>query len=129
MSFNDSEAIVTIGKILSYSPTSNGTFVTVFGTTDITPPEREIGKAEYTNDNSPNRTKQYKPALTEPGTVKATYKYQSTQFATIETVFAAAAVAFKLPVTPPDVPPTVSSCEKPLTLLMMFENTKAPPEL
>ena len=97
MAFVDAEVIVPIGKRLSYSTTVNGTYTTIFGTTKITPPEQEIGKAEYTNDDSPRAAtggttgpvvKQYKSATMEPGTVKASYVYQPTQFAAIALVAA-----------------------------------------
>ena len=108
MAFVDSEVIIPSGKVLSYSTTSNGTFITIFGTKEITPPEREIGKAEYTNDSSPKTSAtgpvvaQYKASKAEPGMVKANYVYQSTQFAALETVFAAGATLYWKLLTPQD---------------------------
>ena len=109
MPFSEIEVIVPIGKRLSYSPTSNGTYVTIFGTTKITPPEREIGKADYTNDDSPRAAssgttgpvvKEYKSATMEPGTVKASYVYQVTQFGTIDAVFVTGASVYWKLLTP-----------------------------
>ena len=106
MAFVDTEVIIPSGKVLSYSTTSNGTYIVIFGTKEITPPEREIGKAEYTNDSSPKTSAtgpvvaQYKATKAEPGTVKANYVYQSTQFAALETVAAAGATLYWKLLTP-----------------------------
>lgn len=95
--FVDSEVDIPQGKRLSYCTTANGTFTVISGTTDVTPPERERGEAEYTSDDSAGRTKQFKPAMSDPGKCKGKYRYQKTQFAAIETLSAAATqLYFKL---------------------------------
>jgi len=87
MPFDRDECIIGYGKRLSYSDTENGTYVEVFGTIDVTLPERELGKAEITNDDSPDYHKDYIPGLYEPGTVPFTYRYTATIFADLEDLF------------------------------------------
>lgn len=85
--FNRDEAIIGQGKQLSYSDTEEGEYTTIGGTVEINLPERELASEEITNDDSPDRHKDYIPGLFEPGTTSFTYIYGKTQFAQIETVY------------------------------------------
>jgi hypothetical protein len=83
-----SEHVIGHGKRLEYGDAdSNSYYTKVAGTIDITLPERELGKSETTNDDSPDATKEYTPAIYEPGTLPFTYRYQRSQFTALETVF------------------------------------------
>lgn len=89
---NNSEVIIGHGKTLEYS--DNGAdWTKVPGTIDINLPERELGAAEITNDDSPDFTKEYQPGMYEPGTVSFTYRYNKTGFAALETIFQLATAA------------------------------------
>jgi hypothetical protein len=85
--FDIDEAILKAGKHLAFSDTESGTYTNVDGTTEMNFPDRELGKAEVTNDDSPDRTKQYIPALYEPGTVSFKYIYGATSFDALETIY------------------------------------------
>lgn len=93
MAFDRAETIIGAGKRLAYCATSNGTFISVFGTVDISLPERELGVSEITNDDSPDFHKDYIPGLYEPGTIPFTYRYTKTQFALLEAIYQLATVA------------------------------------
>ena len=61
-------------------------------------PERELSSAEeVTNDDSPDRHKEYIPGLYEPGTMSFSYRYGKSAFASMETVFMGASVAGATP--------------------------------
>lgn len=83
-----SEHIIGFGKKLSYCTTVNGSYTDVYNTRNITAPQTQLGSAEITNDNSPNRTKARIPGLYDPGTVSFTYVYSRTQFAALQTLLA-----------------------------------------
>jgi len=95
--FNPAEAIIGFGKQIAYCDTVNGTYIKVAGSQDITTPERELGKAETTNDDSEDFTKDYQPALYEPGTASFKYVYGATQYAALDAVFLLATVAATRP--------------------------------
>jgi hypothetical protein len=85
--FIEAEATIGHGKTLAWSATSNGTFAKIAGTVDIALPDRELGTAEITNDDSPDRHKDYIPALFEPGTLSGSYIYGATAFEAMEEHF------------------------------------------
>jgi predicted secreted protein len=89
MPFDRTETVITYNKHLSYSDTLNGSYTNVAGTIDIQLPQRELGVAEITNDDTADYTKDYIPALFEPGTIPFTYRYTKSQFASLETIFQA----------------------------------------
>ena len=85
--FNEDEVIIGYGKELAYSDEENGSYTTIAGTIEVNLPERELGEAETTNDDSANYHKTYIPALYEPGNATFTYRYTATQFAELEAIF------------------------------------------
>lgn len=87
MEFIESEATIGHGKTLSWSDTANGTFVAMPGTVKVSIPDAELGTAEITNDDSPDRRKDYIPCLYEPGTVGGSYIYGATAFEAFEEIF------------------------------------------
>jgi len=91
--FVNADAIIGYKKKIEFSDTLMGTYVKLAGTININLPERELGTAETTNDDSPGFHKQYIPALYEPGTVTVSYRYGAPGFAAVETLFQLAAVA------------------------------------
>jgi hypothetical protein len=93
MAYERDEHILGFGKKLAYSATSGGTYIEIDGTQEVNLPERELGAAEITNDDSVAYHKDYIPALYEPGTVSFTYVYGKTVFAAVEAVFQLASVA------------------------------------
>lgn len=92
MAYDRTEHILGYGKHLFYG-TTNPASTPVYGTIDIQLPERELGIAEITNDDSPNYHKDYIPALYEPGKVPFTYRYGRTLYAALETIFMLASSA------------------------------------
>lgn len=92
MAFDRTQTIIPFGKRIAYSDTSGGSYTSVFGTIEVDLPDRDLGKAEITNDDSTLRHKDYIPGLYEPGTIKVTYRYTRTQFAALETIFQLATV-------------------------------------
>lgn len=93
MAYNRDEHAIGYGKKIAYSATEGGSYTEVDGTVEVNLPERELGTAEATNDDSPDFHKDYLPGLYEPGTVSFTYRYGKTLFAAVETVFQLANVA------------------------------------
>ncbi len=93
MPFERDEIINSHGKRIAYSDTLIGTYTPVFGTVDMNLPERELEEEEVTNDDSPDFTKDFEPALYDPGTVGVTYKYTKTQFTALEALFQLATAA------------------------------------
>lgn len=91
MAYDRTEHILGYGKHLFYGAANPAT-TPVYGTIDIQLPERELGTAEITNDDSPNYHKDYIPALYEPGKVPFTYRYGRTLFAALEAIFLLASV-------------------------------------
>lgn len=92
--YDPTQHTIGFGKKLEWSDVEAMTgAITLFGTTDINLPEAELETAEFTNDNSPNRHKEYKPALYEPGTVSFTYIYATDEYAKVALLFALASVA------------------------------------
>ena len=91
MPFDANEAIIGYGKKLSYGGTQ------IPGTVQVDLPERELAAEEVTNDDSPDRHKEYIPGLYEPGTMGFSYRYGKTAFAAMETVFMGASVAGATP--------------------------------
>lgn len=81
------------GGALAYCDTANGTFISIKGTTEVNLPERELGEADHTNDDSPDFTKEMMPGMFDPGSVSASYIYQPDQFEDLETIFQLATVA------------------------------------
>lgn len=101
MAFDNTTAQIGYGKHLAYSDTSNGSYTTIDGTVEINLPERELGSSESTNDDSPDYHKQMVPTLFDPGSVKFSYRYNKTQFATVDTIFLARTLKY-FKVTLPD---------------------------
>jgi hypothetical protein len=93
MAFNRDEVIISHGKRLAYCDTINGTYVNVFGTIDVSLPERELGAAEITNDDSADFHKDYNPGMYDPGTAPFSYRYTRSQFTALETIYQLATVA------------------------------------
>jgi hypothetical protein len=93
MAYERDEHILGFGKKLAYSATLGGTYIEIDGTQEVNLPERELGAAETTNDDSAAFHKDYIPSLYEPGTVSFTYVYGKTVFAAVEAVFQLASVA------------------------------------
>ncbi len=93
MAFDRDECIIGYGKSIGYSDTQGGGLTMVDGTIEISYPESELGKAEITNDDSPDFHKDYIPGLYEPGTVKVTYRYTSSIYTQMQTVYQLASVA------------------------------------
>ncbi len=87
MPFARNEVTNAHGKRLSYSDTLIGARTEVFGTVDVNLPERELEEEDVTSDDSPDFTKEFDPALYDPGEVGFTYKYTKTQFTALETLF------------------------------------------
>lgn len=79
--------IIGHGGSLGFCDTENGTYLLVRGTREVNLPERELGEAETTNDDSPDFHKENTPGMYDPGTVTASCVYQPTQFADIEELF------------------------------------------
>jgi hypothetical protein len=87
MAYDASEHIIERGKRLEFADTLNGSRTRVYGTIEINFPERELGAAEYTNDDTPNNSKSYGPGEYDPGKVPFTYRYGKTTYAALETIF------------------------------------------
>jgi len=85
------DPIIGYGKHIAYSSDGGSTYTSVGKTTEVKLPERELGTAEITNDDSPDFHKEYIPALYEPGTVTFSYIYTAAQFAALETIYQLAA--------------------------------------
>ena len=93
MPYARDEHIIGHAKQLSYGDTLVGATTRVFGTREVNLPERELGTAEVTNDDTPDFHKDYIPGLYEPGTVSFTYLYAKSQFAALEAIYQLATVA------------------------------------
>lgn len=92
MAYNRNEIRSAHGKRLSYADTLAGPYTIVYGTVDISLPERELEEEEVTNDDSEDFTKDYEPGLYDPGTSGFTYKFQDEQFTALETMYQLATV-------------------------------------
>ncbi|HQY88825.1 MAG TPA: hypothetical protein PK402_09210 [Tepidisphaeraceae bacterium] len=75
------------GKQLSFCDTVDGEYTHVAKTQDWNLPDSELGASEFTNDDSPNFTKQYQPGMYEPGTVEGTYVYTDDAFEIMQELF------------------------------------------
>lgn len=87
MAYNRAEHMIGYGKKLAYGDTLIAATTEIDGTQEVNLPERELGTAEITNDDSPDFHKDYMPGLYEPGNVSFTYVYGRTIFAAVETIF------------------------------------------
>lgn len=85
--YDRDEHVLGYGKSIAFSDSENGSYTTIAGTIDVQLPERELGAAEITNDDSEDYHKDYTPRLYEPGTASFSYKYTASQFAELETVY------------------------------------------
>ena len=92
MPIDNDEVIIGHGKHIAHSA-DGVTYSDVAGTIEVNLPERELGAAEITNDDSPDFTKEYMPGMYEPGTVSFTYRYNKTGFAALEAIYQLATVA------------------------------------
>lgn len=93
MPYAREEHVLGHAKQIAYGDTLATATNTIFGTREVSLPERELGTADITNDNSPDFHKDYLPALYEPGTVSFTYVYAKTVFAQVEAIYQLATVA------------------------------------
>jgi hypothetical protein len=91
--FNRDEAEIGFGKTIEYSDNGTSGWVKVPGTVEANFPESELEMVEVTNDDSPDRHKDYVVGLYEPGTVSFTYRYGRTAFAALDAVYKLATTA------------------------------------
>jgi hypothetical protein len=94
--FTRAEAAIGYGKRLQFSD-AGSTWNTLFGTVDVQLPERDLGEAELTNDDSPDFHKDYLPGLFEPGEVSGSYRYTRSMYAHMESLYQRATVAANRP--------------------------------
>lgn len=81
------DPIIGYAKHIAYSSDGGSTYTNVAKTTEVKLPERELGTAEITNDDSPDFHKEYLPALYDPGTVSFSYIYTAAQYKALETIY------------------------------------------
>lgn len=92
MPFDRDEVEIGYGKKLEYSDNGTSGWTQVFGTIDIQLPQRELGEAEITNDDSEDFHRDFIPGLYDPGVAPFTYVYTDSVFAGLETLFQLASV-------------------------------------
>lgn len=93
----EEEVILGFGKTIEFSDTENGSYTKLPGSITTTLPDRELGEAETTNDDSPDFHRQFIPGLYDPGVVSLTYRYSATGYAMMEELFQLAADAVTRP--------------------------------
>jgi hypothetical protein len=90
---DENEATIGFNKKLEWSDTENGSYTRVSNTVDVDLPDRSLGEAEFTNDESPDFHRQFTPQLYDPGTLDFTYIYTDDAFEAIEELYATGMVA------------------------------------
>lgn len=88
MPFAREQVIIGHAKRLAYSEDiAIPSYTDVFGTIDVSLPERELGATEITNDDSPDFHKDYIEGMYEPGTIGFSYRYTKSQFTAMEAIY------------------------------------------
>lgn len=88
MPYSNTEHSIGHGYNVAYSDDGT-TYTSIEGTFDVTPPERQLGSADITNDDTADNHKDSLPGLFDPGVCKFSYHYGKTQYAAVEAVFLA----------------------------------------